>query len=120
MHQFVINEQGFNQRIFFSTQNGPCRGQLVEKWHSKGGALIVSYTMFQSLLATPLLTQTSADPGPDVVFCDEGHTLKNEDTNIYNAVNLIKTKRRILLSGTPLQNNLLECKQSHSTIKSVT
>ncbi|KAG1672182.1 DNA repair and recombination protein RAD54-like [Nymphon striatum] len=43
-----------------------------------------------------------------LVICDEGHRLKNSENQTYEALIGLKAKRRILLSGTPIQNDLLE------------
>nr|XP_034193465.1 DNA repair and recombination protein RAD54-like isoform X2 [Osmia lignaria] len=43
-----------------------------------------------------------------LVLCDEGHRLKNSENQTYQALINLKAKRRVLLSGTPIQNDLLE------------
>ncbi|XP_046400540.1 DNA repair and recombination protein RAD54-like [Ischnura elegans] len=43
-----------------------------------------------------------------LVICDEGHRLKNCENQTYQALMGLKWKKRILLSGTPIQNDLLE------------
>ena len=39
---------------------------------------------------------------------DEGHRIKNHNTGIYNALSTIRSRMRLVLSGTPFQNNLNE------------
>lgn len=96
------------------------RAREIDKWHKKGGALILGYDMFRNLISgkqkeikanqQATLRRCLLVPGPDLVICDEGHLLKSNNTAISKAVNQIESKRRIVLTGTPLQNNLKECK----------
>ncbi|RZB39883.1 transcriptional regulator ATRX -like, partial [Asbolus verrucosus] len=90
----------------------------VKNWHNFGGVLIIGYDMFRNL-SNPnnkkiskklraIFHEAMVDPGPDLVICDEGHLLKNEKTHLSIAMNRLKTMRRIVLTGTPLQNNLKE------------
>ncbi|ESZ98903.1 hypothetical protein SBOR_0761 [Sclerotinia borealis F-4128] len=44
----------------------------------------------------------------DVLVCDEGHILKNGGTQKNQALNKIPANFKLLLTGTPLQNNLVE------------
>jgi DNA repair and recombination RAD54-like protein len=43
-----------------------------------------------------------------LMLCDEGHRLKNQDNQTYVALNGLNAKRRVILSGTPIQNDLTE------------
>ncbi|PUU83672.1 SNF2 family N-terminal domain-domain-containing protein [Tuber borchii] len=44
----------------------------------------------------------------DIVIADEGHRLKTEKNKSAQAIRGLRTKRRVILSGTPLQNDLHE------------
>lgn len=64
--------------------------------------LIISYETFR--MQADILQ--SSEIG--LVLCDEGHRLKNCENQTYRALMGLKAKRRVLLSGTPIQNDLLE------------
>ena len=44
----------------------------------------------------------------DLMVCDEAHRLKNRDNQTSMALNSIPVKKRVLLTGTPMQNDLEE------------
>lgn len=44
----------------------------------------------------------------DYVFLDEGHKIKNPDSDITLVCKQVKTPHRIILSGSPIQNRLTE------------
>uniref|UniRef100_A0A182WBI8 DNA repair and recombination protein RAD54-like n=1 Tax=Anopheles minimus TaxID=112268 RepID=A0A182WBI8_9DIPT len=44
----------------------------------------------------------------DLMFCDEGHRLKNSNVKAFGVLNRLECKRRVLLTGTPIQNDLQE------------
>ncbi|CAN0006928.1 unnamed protein product, partial [Ectocarpus sp. 12 AP-2014] len=49
-----------------------------------------------------------ADTCCDLLICDEAHRLKNADTATNQALSALKCRKRVLLSGTPMQNDLEE------------
>ncbi|XP_054610392.1 transcriptional regulator ATRX-like [Dunckerocampus dactyliophorus] len=93
------------------------RLRALQTWHSTGGVMIMGYEMYRNLSLSPKpdnaelkkqFKHVLVDPGPDFVVCDEGHVLRNDTSNISKAMNAVKTRRRVVLTGTPLQNNLIE------------
>ncbi|KEF57020.1 uncharacterized protein A1O9_07210 [Exophiala aquamarina CBS 119918] len=50
----------------------------------------------------------ASGPPIDIVICDEGHRLKTMKNKSSQAIESLNTPRRIILSGTPIQNDLGE------------
>ncbi|TYJ57577.1 hypothetical protein B9479_001659 [Cryptococcus floricola] len=50
----------------------------------------------------------SCVPPIGLIVCDEGHRLKSKDNKTTKMFDTLKTQRRIILSGTPVQNDLGE------------
>ncbi|XP_076847145.1 ATRX chromatin remodeler, like isoform X2 [Brachyhypopomus gauderio] len=94
-----------------------CRVEALDRWHKGGGVMVVSYELYRVLTKgnrsmyhrhQDALHTALQNPGPDIVVCDEGHILRREASGIFKALSSIHTRRRIVLTGTPLQNNLTE------------
>ncbi|PFH38568.1 SWI2/SNF2-containing protein RAD54 [Besnoitia besnoiti] len=84
-----------------------CREKVVAKFEGfkydrQSRILIASYETFRMhvhrLEGVPI----------DMVVCDEAHRLKNDKTKTALAISELPAKKRLLLSGTPIQNDLDE------------
>jgi DNA repair and recombination RAD54-like protein len=64
--------------------------------------MIVSYESLR--LNVDLIGQTQIG----LLLCDEGHRLKNGDSQTFTALSSLNVQRRVILSGTPIQNDLSE------------
>lgn len=64
--------------------------------------MITSYEVVRNDVATLSKTEWH--------YCvlDEGHIIKNAKTKLTKSVKLIRAQHRLILSGTPIQNNVLE------------
>ncbi|GMI90709.1 hypothetical protein HRI_002740200 [Hibiscus trionum] len=109
----------FKHRVPY--QDRPLARRMVKllSWKSDGGILGISYNLFVQLAGKDIEEKqkcTKADKHvcktllecPGLYVLDEGHTPRNNDTLMWKALSRIKTGRRIILSGTPFQNNFDE------------
>ncbi|KAF4614527.1 hypothetical protein D9613_003125 [Agrocybe pediades] len=87
------------------------KGSLLEavaRWVAARGrnvtqpVMIVSYETLRSL--TPYLANCEIG----LLLCDEGHRLKNSDSLTFQSLYNLKVTRRVILTGTPIQNDLSE------------
>ena len=69
---------------------------------NKGGVLVTTYSGLQSY--APLLIPVDWQ----YAILDEGHKIRNPNTAITIYCKELRTPNRIILSGTPMQNNLIE------------
>lgn len=76
--------------------------QIIKKFaKEKYRCLIISYETFVN-------HHKQFGQHCDFLVCDEGHKLKNVKIKIYQALDKFQCLRRIILTGTPVQNNLKE------------
>ncbi|BBM97531.1 DNA repair and recombination protein RAD54 and RAD54-like protein [Marchantia polymorpha subsp. ruderalis] len=92
--------------------------KLIRKWLATRSVLIISYNLFASLITSGLKDVNRGSikehicqgllEGPDLMVLDEGHFPRTKRTKISRALMLVRTERKILLSGTLFQNNFKE------------
>ncbi|KAH6914098.1 RAD54B protein [Coprinopsis sp. MPI-PUGE-AT-0042] len=66
--------------------------------------LIIGYER----LRTVIEKVSTSVPAIDLIICDEGHRLKSANNKTTAMFKALRTRRRVILSGTPIQNDLSE------------
>lgn len=125
-------------KILDATVSAADRAMMLHAWRDHHGMLLIGYDLLRDIVsAQPTaaaaragdivdecdltgdgdsVSRVSSDllsyfqnPGPDVLVLDEAHKVRNLYSTVHQALTTqIHTRRRILLSGYPLQNNLSE------------
>ena len=65
--------------------------------------LIISYDLLRKY-ADELSTASNVR----LLICDEGHRLKNSESQLFAALSKIKAKSRLVITATPIQNDMKE------------
>eukprot|EP01059_Diplonema_ambulator_P008862 TRINITY_DN1862_c0_g1_i1.p1 TRINITY_DN1862_c0_g1~~TRINITY_DN1862_c0_g1_i1.p1 ORF type:complete len:1177 (+),score=291.91 TRINITY_DN1862_c0_g1_i1:1005-4535(+) len=93
---------GFNLLLYYGTQK--VRTQKRRGWTGPG-AFDVCIASYQTVVADILHFKRIYW---EYMILDEAQVIKNYKSKKWNALHELKTTRRLLLSGTPLQNNMME------------
>ncbi|KAK9051482.1 hypothetical protein SSX86_028109 [Deinandra increscens subsp. villosa] len=89
------------------------RAMKISSWSNGGCVLGVSYYLYEKLAGNREKKNLEKMGNilrdvPGLVVLDEGHTPRNQNSKIWNTLLNLKTKNRVILSGTPFQNNFRE------------
>lgn len=82
--------------------------QALQQWAVASGRNIVRPVLIISYETLRRNVERLAGTEVGLMLADEGHRLKNGDSLTFNALNSLKCDRRVILSGTPIQNDLSE------------
>ncbi|KAG8789097.1 DNA-dependent ATPase protein rad54, partial [Serendipita sp. 397] len=80
----------------------------VRRWVAAKGRNVTLPVMIVSYETLRGLTTELANCEIGLLVCDEGHRLKNGDSLTFTALTALRVQRRVVLSGTPIQNDLSE------------
>jgi transcriptional regulator ATRX len=93
----------------------------LERWSKKGGIFLSGFQIFLKIIReinkNNNIEKYFTNPGPDLIVCDEVLFPKDNQCNLYINLMKVTTKRRIVLTGHPLQNNLIEYHSMVSFVK---
>ncbi|KAK6916809.1 SNF2, N-terminal, partial [Dillenia turbinata] len=101
----------------FYTLKAESRSQqlhVLKKWVDDRSILFLGYKQFSSIICG---AQSSSEASacqeillkvPTILILDEGHTPRNENTDVLHSLAKIQTPRKVVLSGTLYQNHVKE------------
>jgi len=82
--------------------------QQLRQWAIASGRAVTRPVIIVSYETLRLNVEELKNTQIGLMLCDEGHRLKNGDSQTFTALNALKVSRRVILSGTPIQNDLSE------------
>ncbi|RHZ65860.1 DNA-dependent ATPase RAD54 [Aspergillus thermomutatus] len=80
----------------------------IKQWAIASGRAVVRPVLIVSYETLRMYVDALKDSPIGLLLCDEGHRLKNKDSLTWTALNSLNVTRRVILSGTPIQNDLSE------------
>ncbi|KAA8546009.1 hypothetical protein F0562_020540 [Nyssa sinensis] len=101
---------------FYSVKadNRPQQLEVLKQWAGEKSILFLGYKQFSSIVSDHDTSKAATAcqeillTCPSILILDEGHTPRNEDTDVLNCLKKVQTPRKVVLSGTLYQNHVKE------------
>ncbi|KAF9619375.1 hypothetical protein IFM89_006562 [Coptis chinensis] len=87
---------------------------VLKEWVEHKGILFLGYSQFASIVSKSESSGSAVAchdillQVPSILICDEGHTPRNEETDVLRSLAKVQTPRKVVLSGTLFQNHVKE------------
>ncbi|KAK7314244.1 hypothetical protein VNO77_39458 [Canavalia gladiata] len=88
--------------------------EVLKQWMGQKSILFLGYKQFSSIVCDNGTNKTSIScqeillKVPSILILDEGHTPRNENTDMVQSLAKVQTPRKVVLSGTLYQNHVKE------------
>ena len=88
--------------------------EVLKQWVDKKSILFLGYKQFSSIVCDLENSGASTScreillKAPSILILDEGHTPRNENTDVLQSLAKVQTPRKVVLSGTLYQNHVKE------------
>ncbi|KAF2301897.1 hypothetical protein GH714_030254 [Hevea brasiliensis] len=88
--------------------------EVLKQWVEHKSILFLGYKQFSSIVCDDVNNKVAAScqeillKRPTILILDEGHTPRNENTDVLQSLAKVQTPRKVVLSGTLYQNHVKE------------
>ncbi|KAF1985361.1 DNA repair protein, SNF2 family [Aulographum hederae CBS 113979] len=98
VHPFAIDGKATKEQLI----------QQLRQWSIASGRSITRPVIIVSYETLRMYVDELKNTPIGLLLCDEGHRLKNSESQTFTALNGLNVQKRVILSGTPIQNDLSE------------
>ncbi|PHT59084.1 hypothetical protein CQW23_01447, partial [Capsicum baccatum] len=88
--------------------------EVLKQWSQERSVLFLGYKQFSTIVCDNVGSATAAAcqeillKCPSILILDEGHTPRNQDTDVLTSLEKVQTRLKVVLSGTLYQNHVKE------------
>lgn len=88
--------------------------EVLKQWSQERSVLFLGYKQFSTIVCDNVGSTTAAAcqeillKCPSILILDEGHTPRNQDTDVLTSLEKVQTRLKVVLSGTLYQNHVKE------------